>query len=114
MQILELESNDFRPDPDLEIGRRAELKDYKRSNYDRGHMAPQIGPGFNRGIWKVLEGKVRKWVIERGELYIVTGPIYVSAVHERTLLVHIGKIVPLPSLSLYCILRIVCPLASCN
>ena len=33
-------SNDFRPDPDLEPGQRAELKDYKRSGYDRGHMAP--------------------------------------------------------------------------
>ena len=95
-------SNDFRPDPDLEIGQRAELKDYKRSNYDRGHMAPagamkwdakamsqsfllsnmapQIGPGFNRGIWRTLEGKVRKWTRERGELYVVTGPIYVSDV----------------------------------
>ena len=93
-------SNDFRPDPDLEPGQRAELKDYKRSGYDRGHMAPagamrwdakamsqsfllsnmapQVGPGFNRGIWRTLEGKVRKWTRERGELYIVTGPIYVS------------------------------------
>jgi endonuclease G len=92
--------SNFRPDPDLEIGQRAELKDYKGSGYDRGHMAPaaamkwdakamsesfllsnmaaQVGPGFNRSIWRVLEGKVRKWVVERGELYIVTGPIYVS------------------------------------
>jgi endonuclease G len=33
-------SNDYRPDPDIEPGQRAELKDYKRSGYDRGHMAP--------------------------------------------------------------------------
>ena len=100
MERTLIRSNDFRPDPDLEPGQRAELKDYKRSNYDRGHMAPagamkwdakvmsqsfllsnmapQVGPGFNRSIWRVLEQKVRKWVIERGELYIITGPIYVS------------------------------------
>jgi len=91
-------SNDFRPDPDLTPGRRAELSDYKNSGYDRGHMAPagdmrwdpdamsesfylsnmspQIGPGMNRGIWKDLEEKVRTWAIKRGELYIYTGPVY--------------------------------------
>jgi endonuclease G len=92
-------SNNFRPDPDLPQGERAELKDYRGSGYDRGHMAPaaamkwdqqamsesfllsnmapQIGIGFNRGIWRVLEKKVRDWTTQRGELYVVTGPIYV-------------------------------------
>ncbi len=99
-------SNDFRPDPDLEKGKRAEKKDYKRSGYDRGHMAPagamkwseramsesfllsntapQVGISFNRHIWKSLEGKVRAWTVERGELYVVTGPIYTGS------LKHIG------------------------
>lgn len=92
--------NDFRPDPDIPLGQRAELKDYRGSGYDRGHMAPvvamkwdhqamsesfllsnmapQIGPGFNCGIWRVLEEKVRDWTSQRGELYVVTGPIYTS------------------------------------
>lgn len=90
-------SNDFRADPDLEAGERAELSDYKRSGYDRGHMAPagdmrwdqqamsesfflsnmvpQVGIGMNRGIWKDLETRVRQWAKDRGEVYIYTGPI---------------------------------------
>jgi endonuclease G len=90
-------SNDFRADPDLPPGERAELQDYRGSGYDRGHMAPaasmkwdaramsesfllsnmapQVGPGFNRGIWATLEDKVRQWTQERGELYVVAGPI---------------------------------------
>lgn len=42
------------------------------------NMAPQKGAGFNRGIWRSLETKIRKWTKARGELYVVTGPIYKS------------------------------------
>lgn len=91
-------SDDFRADPDLEPGRRAELSDYRNSGFDRGHMAPaanmrwdertmsesfflsnmspQIGPGMNRGIWARLEELVRKWAVTRAEVYVFTGPIY--------------------------------------
>lgn len=91
-------SDDFRPDPDLAPGKRAELVDYRNSGFDRGHMAPaanmrwdkdamsqsfflsnmspQIGPGMNRGVWANLEERVREWAAKRGELYIFTGPIY--------------------------------------
>ncbi|MCI0557270.1 MAG: DNA/RNA non-specific endonuclease, partial [Nitrososphaera sp.] len=90
--------NQFAPDPDLKEGERAELADYRKSGYDRGHMAPaadmrwnkeaykecfylsnmvpQVGKGMNQGIWKNLEEKVRKWAIAREELYIYTGPVY--------------------------------------
>lgn len=91
-------SNNFQADPDLEEGGRAELSDYKGSGFDRGHMAPagdmrwdqqamsesfflsnmvpQVGKGMNQGIWKNLEEKVRRWALNRGEVYIYTGPIY--------------------------------------
>jgi DNA/RNA endonuclease G, NUC1 len=93
--------DDFRPDPDLLPGQRAELADYRRSGYDRGHlapaadmardvrtmsesfllsnMAPQVGIGFNRGIWKKLEENIRGWVRKKKNIYVFTGPIYATA-----------------------------------
>ncbi|HEX8165676.1 MAG TPA: DNA/RNA non-specific endonuclease [Beijerinckiaceae bacterium] len=88
----------FREDPALPEGRRAVDKDYTGSKFDRGHQAPsadfsvseelmresfllsnavpQQGIGFNRHIWAALEDLVRNLVVERGELYVITGPIY--------------------------------------
>ena len=88
-------SNDFRPDPFVKTG-SATPEDYYRSGYDRGHlcpagdmkaseqtmsesfymsnMSPQL-PGFNRGIWKRLEEKVRQWSIANEELYVVAGGV---------------------------------------
>ncbi|GAH82191.1 unnamed protein product, partial [marine sediment metagenome] len=88
-------TNDFRPDPMVKTG-SATLSDYKGSGYDRGHLAPAgdmkwsttamsesfymsnmspQNPGFNRGIWKKLEGQVRTWATDNEEIYIVTGPV---------------------------------------
>lgn len=40
------------------------------------NMVPQVGPNQNRGIWADLEGQVRKWSMEKGQILTVTGPIY--------------------------------------
>jgi len=40
-------------------------------------MTPQI-PGFNRGIWGNLEERVRAWLLQYNNLYVVTGPVFKS------------------------------------
>lgn len=94
-------SNDFRDDQDLKSWQRSEPADYKRSGYDQGHMAPagamkrgaeamsesfllsnmvpQVGIGFNRGIWRILEDKVRDWAVARGEGWVFVGPVFQEA-----------------------------------
>ena len=88
----------FRGDPEVPEGHRVVKADYTGTGYDRGHlapagamkwspesmresffmsnMAPQVGNGFNRHIWKSLEQRMRRWACERGVLYVVTGPLY--------------------------------------
>jgi endonuclease G, mitochondrial len=88
----------FQHDPFLPPDARAVDADYTRSGFDRGHQAPsddfkanvdwmkesfflsnivpQVGVGFNRDIWATLENHVRDVVRSRGELYVITGPVY--------------------------------------
>ena len=88
----------FHPDPNVPEGHQIVKNDYRNTGYDRGHLAPaaamkwskeamddsffmsniapQVGRGFNRHIWKDLEQKMRQWSCERDRLYITTGPLY--------------------------------------
>ena len=91
--------NAFHPDDRLQTSERAELKDYSRSGFDRGHMTPSgdmpdqqsqydsftlanmvpQDPKNNRGIWEGIESAVRRLTEQRGELYVITGPLFVGA-----------------------------------
>jgi endonuclease G len=89
--------NDFRPDPTIPRQFQSRLEDYVGTGYDRGHlsagannngnaqimsesfflsnMVPQV-PNHNRGIWRILELKIRDWAISGKDLYVITGTAY--------------------------------------
>ena len=95
--------NKFHPDPNLPRADRAELKDYRKSHYDRGHMSPSgdmpdstsqeesfslanmvpQDPNNNRNLWEGIEEATRDLAKTSGELYVVTGPIFSGANLKR-------------------------------
>lgn len=95
--------NSFHAESRLPEDERAKLSDYEHSCFDRGHMAnsgdapdpesqhetfslanmvPQ-DPENNERLWEGIESSTRKLTMERGALYVVTGPMYLSPKVER-------------------------------
>ncbi len=87
-------TNSFKEDKSVSTG-SAQLSDYVKSGYDRGHLCPagDMGfskesmqesffmsnmspqsPSFNRGIWRMCEIYVRE--LDCDTLYVVTGGVF--------------------------------------
>ena len=95
--------NSFHHEEQLPAGERAELRDYAKSGFDRGHMAPNAdmpsersqeqcfslanmipqNPDNNRHVWAAIESSVRGMVKSGGDLYVISGPLYLGSTLSR-------------------------------
>lgn len=89
-------TNRFFVEKRLPPGASAQLSDYKKSGFDRGHMSPAgdraskkgmaesfslanivpQDPSNNRRIWARIEEAVRRLTEQSGEAWVVTGPLF--------------------------------------
>lgn len=95
--------NAFKVDPDVDPSIVAKPSDYDKSGYDKGHLSPfdDMGsnvaaglesfymtnmvpqhPDNNRNGWKSLEILVRKWAVQRSDLFVITGGVYTASIHD--------------------------------
>jgi endonuclease G, mitochondrial len=92
-------SNTFHEELSLAPQERAVLKDFVRSGYDRGHIAPNgdmsnpnaqnesfslanmvaQDPYNNQHTWAGIESGTRNYAVKTGSLYVITGPLFNGA-----------------------------------
>lgn len=94
---------DFRPDEDAPAP-QVDTYDYMQSGFDRGHMCPAADNkwsqeamedcflmtnmcpqihALNSGLWNTLENQCRSWAKKYGDIYIVSGPIFLNTNHKK-------------------------------
>ncbi|XBW37303.1 hypothetical protein QEN19_002885 [Hanseniaspora menglaensis] len=107
LKMGDRKNSNFKEDQSVPLKYRSFLKDYFRSGYDRGHMAPaannkhgqnnmddtflltnmapQVGDGFNRDYWAHLENFCRDLALKDFEsIRIVTGPLFLPKLNKET------------------------------